>query len=457
MAEADTNRDSLTTGRTFTMSRTPAQNRKNRKNRRFPTFLRHFPTFRQLLSGRAFANTAARLVGYTKEGASETLVSLALLSVSSVVAGVLLGKNTDRLEELPGLLLMVPAAIALRGNIFGAVGARLGTAIHAGTYRMSFRPASVVGENIVSSLLLNLLMSVALALLGKAFAVVFGVSGSISTAEFIAISVTGGVLASIVVLAVALLLAMLSVRYRWDPDNVTVPLVTSAGDVITLPSLFVTIWFFDIERFANLLTPIYFGIATGLAVLIWQGASNSLRRILNESIPVLLAAIIFDMFAGIVVESRLDKLALFPSLLILLPGYLAVAGSLGAILSSRLSTKFHLGVAQPNKLPDSRARADLVGIALLALPGYIILALVVEASAEIFSVASPGILDLLGVVLLGGVVVVAVVAAVAYYGTMVSVRVGVNPDTYGIPIITAVLDLVGAFVLILAIDLLGIV
>ncbi len=407
--------------------------------------------------GRAFASTAARLIGYTRGGASETLISLTILSVSSVAAGILLGKNTDRLEQLPGLLLMLPAAIALRGNVFGAMGARLGTAIHSGTYRMSLRPGSVVGENVMGSMMLNLMLSLSLAILGKAFAVVFGVSGSISLAEFIAISVTGGVLASFVVLAVALLLASLSVRYRWDPDNVTVPLVSSAGDIITLPSLFVVIWYFDIERFANLLTPIYLGVVAGLVYLVWHSATASLRRILNESLPILTAAIVVDMFAGIVVESRLDRLATFPSLLVLLPGYLAVAGSLGGILSSRLSTKFHLGVAVPNRLPDRPARTDLVGIALLALPGYVILALVVEAASSLFGIASPGVLDLLWVVLLGGFFVVLIVASVGYYGTMISLRAGVNPDTYGIPMITAVLDLAGAFILILVIDTLGVV
>ena len=77
--------------------------------------------------------------GFT--GTRQTLVSLVLVAACSVVAGVFLAKNTERLEEFPGLLLMVPAAIALRGNIFGAMGSRLGTAIHEGTYKVSFRPA----------------------------------------------------------------------------------------------------------------------------------------------------------------------------------------------------------------------------------------------------------------------------------------------------------------------------
>ena len=78
----------------------------------------------------------------------ERLVALFMLVVVALGAGLTLGHNTERLEELPGLLLMVPAAIALRGNVFGALGSRLGTAIHSGTFRLSWRPSSVVGENV---------------------------------------------------------------------------------------------------------------------------------------------------------------------------------------------------------------------------------------------------------------------------------------------------------------------
>lgn len=392
------------------------------------------------------------LTGFS--GARQTLASLALVAVASVAAGVFLGANTYRLEEFPGLLLMVPAAIALRGNIFGAMGSRLGTAIHAGTYRFSFRPSGVVGENILSSLLLNLLASLALALLGKAFASVFGIADTIALSQFIAISVTGGFLASLVVLAAALALTALSVRYRWDPDNITAPLVTSAADLITLPALFATVWLIDIPRYANALAIVFVSLTVLATGAVWRVAAKSLKRILAESSPVLLTALALDMFAGIAVESRLERFADYPSLLVLLPGYLAIAGSLGGILTSCLSTKLHLGIASPSRLPERSARGDMLMIAVLALPGYLLLALAAQASVEIFGFASPGFGSLMGMTLLGGALVTALVVAVGYYTTIATVRVGLNPDTYGIPIITSVLDLIGTFVLILVLDLL---
>ena len=56
----------------------------------------------------------------------------------------------------------------------------------------------------------------------------------------------------------------------------------------------------------------------------------------------------------------------------------------------------------------------------------------------------------------GGVVAVAFVLTVAYYGTIAAFRLGVDPDTYGIPVVTSSVDFAGAFALVLAIVALGV-
>ena len=128
---------------------------------------------------------------------AQSLVALGLLAVVSVVVGILLGASADRLEKLGGLLLMVPAAIALQGKIFGALGSRLGTAIHAGTFRLSLRPATVVGENILAGLALSIVTSAVLAMLAKATAELFNIAESMSLSAFVVISVLGGVISSL--------------------------------------------------------------------------------------------------------------------------------------------------------------------------------------------------------------------------------------------------------------------
>jgi mgtE-like transporter len=49
----------------------------------------------------------------------------------------------------------------------------------------------------------------------------------------------------------------------------------------------------------------------------------------------------------------------------------------------------------------------------------------------------------------------ALVVVIAYYGSIASVRAGVDPDTYGIPVVSSTVDFVGAFTLTVAIAALG--
>ena len=48
----------------------------------------------------------------------------------------------------------------------------------------------------------------------------------------------------------------------------------------------------------------------------------------------------------------------------------------------------------------------------------------------------------------GGLGAVLFVIALAYYGTIAAWRVDVDPDTYGIPVVTASVDFVGVVALI---------
>ena len=93
--------------------------------------------------------------------------ALLLSSGGDLLAGLTLGSITGTLEALPGLLVLVPAAIGMRGNVFGALGSRLGTAVHTGTFRMSARRDTVVGQNLAASLSMSLSVSFVLAVLAK--------------------------------------------------------------------------------------------------------------------------------------------------------------------------------------------------------------------------------------------------------------------------------------------------
>ena len=396
-------------------------------------------------------------VEWTREfrAVRSAFVALMLAAVTSLAAGFTLAYATGALEELPGLLLLVPAAIAVKGNIFGALGSRLGTALHTGTLRFGGGPDSVIVQNTLAAATLSLSSGVVLAILAKGVALVFSVSPTMTVADFVVVSTVGGIMASVAVLAITLAATAAAVRFGWDLDNVVAPLVTATADVVSLPALVLAAELAGISVF----TPAAAWALAGWSALatVWALRSRfaDVRRIVRESMPVLTAAGLLDLVAGITVEKRLDNFVALPVLLVLLPGYLGTAGALGGVLSSRLSTKLHLGMVRPSAFPQKPVRSDMAMMFVLSLPVFAVLGLLASGIGSLVGLAGPGHPRLLGVAVLGGLMVTVMVGVVAYYGTLTAVRLGLDPDTCGIPMVTSSLDFVGAFTLILAIVTVG--
>jgi mgtE-like transporter len=395
------------------------------------------------------------VLGPDAAGVRQSLVALCLGLLASLVAGLTLGAITGTLEDLPGLLILVPAAIGLRGTVFGALGSRLGTAIHTGTFRVTRRADTVLGQNVLAALSLSLFASVALAVLAKVVSVGFGLERSISVADFIVISLIGGIISSAVVLVLTVALAAGSVRYGWDPDNVTAPLVTASGDMVTLPSLFVATYVADLEVITPLLASI--GVVVAVAALVAGLAARfvTTRRIVQESVLVVLGAGALSLVAGHTLEQRLEPLTRYPALLALVPPFLAAAGAIGGILSSRLTSKLHLGIIEPSAVPRRGVRDDIAIAYVLAVPVFALSSLVADVAALLIDLRSPGPGDMVLVALLGGLLATTFAVAIAYYGAVASYRLGFDPDNVGIPLVTSSLDLIGALSFILAVVLIG--
>jgi len=376
-------------------------------------------------------------------------------SVTATLAGVLLAGITGTLARLPGLLVLVPAAIGMRGNIFGALGSRLSTTIHAGTFRVSRRIDNVVGQNLAAAAVLSLATAVALGVATKVLAPVFGLSSIISVADLIVVSTVGAILSSAVVLVVTLALAASSARYGWDLDNVNAPLVSAVGDVVTLPALFVASGLVSLDVVTPALAVVL--TAAGAIALGWglRAPLELQRHILRESLPILLLTGGVLIFAGVVIEHRLEDFALYRAVLILVPACLAGAGAIGGILSGRLASKLHIGLIEPTMLPSRSARRDLSFGFVLALPVFVANGLLAHLGGLVFDFASPGLLRLMAISLTGGLIATVLAGLIAYYGTVTAIRLGVDPDTYGIPLVTSTVDLAGAAAIVAAISWIG--
>ena len=154
-------------------------------------------------------------------------------------------------------------------------------------------------------------------------------------------------------------------------------------------------------------------------------------------------------------EKSFARFEALPALLVLVPAHLSSSGALGGILSGRLSSKLFLGLVDPQAGPNREARRDISLVTRLAVPVFVFNGLGAHWVARALGEASPGLGQMVAVSVIGGALAVLFVVTVAYYGTVAAYRTGVDPDTYGIPLVSSSVDFVGAFTLIIAIALLG--
>ncbi len=395
------------------------------------------------------------LVRADPAGVRAGFVALLISSGGDLLAGLTLGSITGTLEALPGLLVLVPAAIGMRGNIFGALGSRLGTSIHAGTFRLSRRRDTIVGQNLYASVALSISISLALAFLAKAICVGFGLENTISVADFVVISVIGGVLSSIVVLGITLGVAALSVRRGWDLDNVAAPIVTAAGDMVTLPALFLATFLVQVPFVTPIVAIICTIAGVGALAIALRSKLPVLHRIIRESVPILLIAGTVDIVAGLTIEKRFESFLVYPALLVLVPPFLEDSGSLGGILSARIATKLHLGTLEPSRRPLRAVGDDVLLIYAYAVPVFLLLGISADIVSAVVGLKSPGALDMIALSMIAGLIATTFAVVVGYYGAIVSYRMGLDPDSHGIPIVTSSLDLLGALSLILVIVAMG--
>jgi mgtE-like transporter len=392
------------------------------------------------------------LLGSDASGVRQTLVAQSFNSSTSFVAGAFLGAITETLAKYPGLLVLVPAAIGLRGNIFGTFGNRISTSIHAGTFRLSARRDTVLGQNILASMVLTVGASLLLALAAKGAAVALGIQQSIPTFDLTTISIVGGVLGSIVVLGLTLGVTAGAVRYGWDLDNVSAPLVGVLGDVLTLPALYLATFLLGISVLTPILNTVLVVIAAIVLAVGWRSQLAELRRIVRESLPILVVAGCVSAGAGLALEKSFAVFDKFPALLVLEPAHLSSGGALGGVLAGRLATKMFLGTSSPSATPDREARRDIALLFLLAVPIYLFNGVGAQLVALALGFDTPGWGQMIGVSLVAGMGGLILVAAVAYYTTVAAVRTGLDPDNYGIPVTSSFVDLVGAMTLIITIS-----
>lgn len=405
--------------------------------------------------GRIRTSPLVDVLGSDGRAVGQTLGALGLNSFTSFLAGVMLVALIPTFRRIPGLLVLTTPAIGLSGNVFTTLGNRLSTSIHLGTFRPGLRVQGVMGGNLLASATLIMSMSVVLAAGARVLAVATDVR-TVSFPNLVAIAVTGGLLGALPNAILTVAMAIGATRWGWDLDNLVAPIVSTFCDVLTIPALWIS---------AVVLQDLGIGDAVGLTTIVVAGAllvvclrrsGPDVRRIVTESVPILAIALLFDTSGGLVLQGRLNALAALPAVFVLVPAFVSSAGALGGILCGRAASALHLGSLRPSVWPNRAAHGDIRFLALLAVPVFLVNGLGAVAFSPLAGGSTmPGWIWTVAVSLTAGTLTMLAVVMLSWWATVGAWRIGVDPDSAGVPIMSAAIDVIGAVTIVAVVAAFG--
>ncbi len=383
------------------------------------------------------------------------LLALIIAAIADLVAGLFLGSMEEYIILIPGMMIMIYSAIGMRGNIFGAMGSRLGTSMHMGTFKMSFKKNSVLRSNIEAAVVLTLSLSAIMGVIGWAVIELFFES-TIGILSFIFISLVGGILAGMIVIVFNIIIAREGYKRDWDVDNITSPLIAAAGDIATVPMIYLATWIVlnTDEMFINIscIALLILSVSVTLALLrrkVRRRRIDEAKRIVKQSMPVLVICIFFEIAAGIIVERGTSAIMSYSVLLVLLPAFLNEGNALSGMLTSRLSSMLHIGTMESRRYPNGPAYENFLIIYILATVTF----LFIGTAAFIVQPSGLDYLELMGIVLISGLLTTTVINFLSYYVAVSAVKFDLDPDDHCIPITSSIMDMVGTAILVTVITI----
>lgn len=385
-----------------------------------------------------------------KRSIKEGLIALLICACGDLVAGMILGRMTYFLETFPGLLVLIPGAIGMRGNIFGSFGSRLSTNLHIGILTPEFKKSESLTNNIHSSLVLTLILSLFLAIVAKGLCILLGYP-SMSFIDFMLISVIAGLISNIIMLPITMFVSLKSFENGWDPDNITTPIIAAFGDLFTLPAIILAIfilnalsWNYSIKLIVFLILLIVIVVSF---IRSFKGA-DEVKTIVKQSTPVLFVCSILGVVAGGIFNGSLTTLLTNTSLLTLVPLFSGESGSLVSILGARISSALHSGLIEPILRPKKNTGYNFLLSVILAIIIYPLIGILSDFSSYVIGGTGVGLDKIIEISTASGFILMPIMMIIVFYVSTISYRKGLDPDNIVIPVTTSITDSISSLILI---------
>ncbi|MEK6973480.1 MAG: magnesium transporter [archaeon] len=167
------------------------------------------------------------------------IFSAQLISIfGGLIAGTILAIYTDKILLIPGMLILLPGFLEMRGNISGTLASRITSGLFLKVIDQNKINTRIIRQNIWASFLLAIFISLVLGIV--AFGFNYFAMG-IFLPKIIWIPVIAGIIANAIEIPLTIFSTFYFFRKGHDPDNIMGPFVTSTGDVTSVLALLIAL------------------------------------------------------------------------------------------------------------------------------------------------------------------------------------------------------------------------
>ncbi|MBI4154614.1 magnesium transporter [Candidatus Woesearchaeota archaeon] len=169
----------------------------------------------------------------------EEILSAQLISVTGgLIAGTVLALYTKKLLLIPGMLIILPGFLEMRGSISGSFASRLSSGLFLKVINPNKIETKIIKGNLIASSFLAVLISFILGLI--AFLFNYFLTNTI-TYKIILLPLIAGILANAIEIPLTLFTTFYLFKKGHDPNNIIGPFLTSTGDITSILALLITL------------------------------------------------------------------------------------------------------------------------------------------------------------------------------------------------------------------------
>ncbi|MBS3099841.1 magnesium transporter [Candidatus Pacearchaeota archaeon] len=164
----------------------------------------------------------------------DILASSMISTSGGLFAGIILAIYADKIFLIPGILVLLPGFLEMRGNISGTLSARISSGLFIHVIKPNHIKTKIIKGNVIAALFLALIISFSLGLFAFAFNYyIFG----IFTTKIILLPLIAGVIANLIEVPLALFTTLYLFKKGHDPNNIMGPFVSATGDITSIIAL----------------------------------------------------------------------------------------------------------------------------------------------------------------------------------------------------------------------------